>query len=353
MARPILFGTGWVPDPPDERDLGFGQDQIRELLAGTAVHDALRRGQRRLLPDAVDLRRWCSPVHFQGYYNTCTCHVVTSMVELLENRAHGSYVPASRLFLYQVAKRLLGETGDPGVYLRQMMGSVVLTGVPPEKYWPYLDTDRKDDPRVDAEPDAFCYAVARDFGASRYFRVDTSDAGGDEVRDRLCALLGASMPSSLGFPLYQSSLEHAAATGEVPMPAAGERAVGAHAVLLVGYDDGKTIGGTAGAEETTGAFLFKNSWGADWGAAGYGWLPYRYLTAGLAKDCWTMMQAKWLETDAFQLDLEVANGGSTGAEAPVAASASPQPPSRESRARVSSTRSRSTSPSAQKPRKAR
>lgn len=312
MARPILFGTGWVPDPPDDRDLGFGHDRIRELLAGTAVHAALRRGRRRALPEAVDLRRWCSPVQYQGYYNTCTCHVVAGMLELLENRAHGSYVPASRLFLYQVTKRLLGETGDPGVYLRQMMGSVVLTGVPPEKYWPYLDTERKDDPRVDGEPDAFCYAVAREFGAASYFRVDTSDAGADEVLDRLRALLAASMPSSLGFPLYQSSLERAAENGEMPMPAPRERAVGSHAVLLVGYDDTKELGGEGGAEETTGAFLFKNSWGADWGAEGYGWLPFRYLTAGLAKDCWTIMQAKWVETDAFQLDLEVDNGADDG-----------------------------------------
>lgn len=317
MARPILFGTGWVPDPPDERDLHFGHERVREMLSGTAVHEAARKLRRRRAPASVDLRRWCSPVHFQGYYNTCTCHVVTSMVELLENKAHGCYVPASRLFLYQVAKRLLGASGDPGVYLRQMMGTVVLTGVPPEKYWPYLDTERKDDPRLDAQPDAFCYAVARDFGGARYFRLDSADADADEVLARIHACLGASMPSSLGFPLYQSALERAAGTGEVPMPAEGEAPVGSHAVLLVGFDDEKKLGGD-GVEETTGALLFKNSWGADWGAAGYGWLPYRYLTAGLAKDCWTMMRAKWVETDAFQLDLEMENGSGEAESSPKA-----------------------------------
>ena len=303
MPRPILFGTGWRPDPPDERDLGLHADPVRELLAGTAIRKALAHR----LPGSVDLRRWCSPVQFQGYYNTCTAHVAAGMLELLETKAHGSYVPASRLFLYQVAKRILGETGDPGVYLRQMMGTVVLVGVPPEKYWPYLDTSRKDDPRIDGDPDAFCYAVAGDYGAARYFRLDPAGSEPEDVLARLRKVLAASIPTSLGFPLYQSSLERAATTGKLSFPARAEQAVGSHAVLLVGYDDSRRIASGDG-EETTGAFLLKNSWGEDWGETGYGWLPYRYVTDGLAKDCWTLMQPRWVETDEFQLGLEEENG---------------------------------------------
>lgn len=352
MPRPILFGTGWVPDPPDPSDVGFEHATVKKLLAGAAIHAGIKLFRRRRKALAVDLRPWCSPVHFQGYYNTCTAHVVTSMVELLENRANGTYVPASRLFLYQVAKRILGESGDPGVYLRQMMGSVVLVGVPPEKFWPYLDTERKDDPRVDAEPDAFCYAMARDFSKARYFRLDSSGADLEEVQARIQVCLAASMPSSIGFPLYRSSLESAAESGDVSMPAEGEKPVGSHAVLLVGFDDARRMGGEGGVEETTGAFLFKNSWGADWGAEGYGWLPYRYLTAGLAKDCWTMMQQGWIDTDAFQLDLAVEGAGEGGAKKKKR-KGPPQPPTRRSRSRASATRSRSSSPSDQKDKKVR
>jgi len=352
MARPILFGTGWVPDPPDPTDLGFDNQIVRKMFAGTALHAGMKLLRKRRKPLEVDLRRWCSQVHFQGYYNTCTAHVVTSMIELLENRAHGSHVPASRLFLYQVAKRILGEAGDPGVFLRQMMGSVVLVGVPPEKFWPYLDTERKDDPRVNAEPDAFCYAMARDFGAAKYFRLDTANAEPEEVELRLQVCLVASMPVSIGFTLYKSALERAAKTGEISMPADGEAPVGSHAVLLVGFDDGKRIGGEEGVEETTGAFLFKNSWGTDWGAAGYGWLPYRYLTVGLAKDCWTIMQSHWIETDAFQFDLEVENESASG-DNKAKTKRLPQPPIRRSRSAASATRSRSSSPSDQKDKKPR
>lgn len=355
MAQDIMFGTGWRPDPPDERDYYLSHDEIRDLLRGTGVLDATT-GAITALRSSVDLRAWCSPVQFQGHYNTCTAHVTTGMIELLENKAHGSYVAASRLFLYQVACRILGETGDPGVYLRQMMGTVALVGVPPEKYWPYLDTAIKDDPRLDAQPDAFLYAVAKEFGGVRYFRLDEpvtkpddSDggdgsggaehekppgAGGEASQKaklpkptkptkppdlpkpphldlllRLRVCLSASLPSSLGFSLYRSSLVLAADDGEIPMPKKDEKPVGSHAVLLVGYDDKKVIGDGEEHEKTRGAFLFKNSWSVDWGDKGYGWLPYAYLRDGLAKDCWSMTRARWVETDAFQLGLEEKDPG--------------------------------------------
>jgi GNAT superfamily N-acetyltransferase len=38
-----------------------------------------------------------------------------------------------------------------------------------------------------------------------------------------------------------------------------------HSVTLVGYDDTKK------------RFVFRNSWGTNWGDAGYGYLPYEYL----------------------------------------------------------------------------
>jgi GNAT superfamily N-acetyltransferase len=50
--------------------------------------------------------------------------------------------------------------------------------------------------------------------------------------------------------------------GAIPTPSTADQYVAAHSVLLVGYDDSK------------GHFKFMNSWGADWGDKGFGYLPY-------------------------------------------------------------------------------
>ncbi len=339
-VKKLLRSTGWVPDPPSPHDFTADHPEVSTLLARAGL---LAKRLRRKLPMAIDLRPWCSPVQFQGHYNTCTAHVVTSMFALHENRAHGRFVAGSRLFLYQVTKRMIGDPdkSDPGVYLRQMMGSLVLIGMPPESYFPYLDTAIDDDPRIAVEPDAFCYAVAHDLRATRYVRLDPLGEAPDAVLTRIHLFLAAGIASSIGFPLYMSALEASVESGCVPMPPAGEKAVGSHAVLLVGFDDAKVI--EANDVSTTGAFLFKNSWGADWGNSGYGWLPYEYLLSGQSHDIWTLLQASWVDTEQFQLGWE--QPCETTPSDAASGKKLPQPPLKKRPA--VRTRSRSKSPSAQ------
>ena len=58
------------------------------------------------------------------------------------------------------------ERGDGGSYLRTAMEAMALAGVCPERYWPY------DPRRLDDEPPAFCYAVADNYEAMVYYRLD-------------------------------------------------------------------------------------------------------------------------------------------------------------------------------------
>lgn len=34
---------------------------------------------------------------------------------------------------------------------------------------------------------------------------------------------------------------------------------------------------------------------------GYGWLPYEYVSSGLAVDRWSLMKAEWIDTGEFDL----------------------------------------------------
>lgn len=119
--------------------------------------------------------------------------------------------------------------------------------------------------------------------------------------DRIKTYLAAGLPSMFGFTVY-SSYRQADHTGKLPMPTAGEKIVGGHAVDAVGYDDGMKIKNTnPGAVETTGALLIRNSWGTGWGTAGYGWLPYDYVLKGLAVDWWSLLKNGWVDTGNFKI----------------------------------------------------
>jgi C1A family cysteine protease len=69
---------------------------------------------------------------------------------------------------------------------------------------------------------------------------------------------------------------------------------GGHAVVAVGYDDNRKIG------KDKGAVKIRNSWGTNWGAGGYGWLPYSYIEAGLAEDFWSLFKGEYIDTGKFE-----------------------------------------------------
>jgi C1A family cysteine protease len=294
-------GMGWLPDYPSIQDYTLHTDQItpkRKAQGQTKSISAMlatvgAATPPPTLPTTVDLRPWCSPIENQGSLGSCTAHAGVGMVEYYERRAFGKHVDASRLFLYKVTRNLLKWTGDTGAFLRSTMEALVLFGVPPEDYWKYVTTD------FEKEPTAFCYAFAQNYQAISYYRLDPPGTTTPVLLSRIKTNLAAGLPSMFGFTVY-SSYTQAGITGKIPYPTAGEKIVGGHAVMVVGYDDTMKIKNTnAGAVETTGAFLIRNSWGTAWGGTGYGWLPYDYVLKGLASDWWALIKQDWIDTGNF------------------------------------------------------
>jgi C1A family cysteine protease len=215
------------------------------------------------------------------------------ILEYFERRAFGRHLDASRLFVYKTTRNLLGWTGDTGAWLRTTMESLTLFGAPPERYLPYNIAT------FDVEPSAFCYAFAANYQALIYYRLDPPGVARPALLDTIKNYINAGLPSMFGFTVYSSYIQ-ANTTGKFPYPAPGERVVGGHAVVAVGYDDNLVIQGTGtGSPKTTGAFLIRNSWGTGWGAAGYGWLPYDYVLMSQAVDWWSLIKAEWTDTGKF------------------------------------------------------
>ena len=289
---------GWIPDCPDFRDFTEDTEEVKTILERTGLPRRISRKRqiKSALPAAVDLREWCSPVEDQGSLGSCTAQAGVGIIEYYERKCFGRHIDASRLFLYKVTRNLMKVRGDTGAYLRTTIGAMVLFGAPPEEYWPYTD----DGNNFDSEPPAFCYSFAQNYKTIKYYRHDPPSASADDVLSRVRTHLSAGHPAMFGFTVY-SSIEEASESGRIPFPSLRDRIEGGHAVVAVGYDDKMKIKNKYGDAETTGALLIRNSWGGDWGEAGFGWLPYEYIKRGLAEDFWSVLKKEWIDTGQFKI----------------------------------------------------
>ena len=266
---------GWIPDCPDVRDYTKDTTEISSLLL---------KGNKT--PSAsTDLREYCSPIVNQGNLGSCTANAASGILEYFQKKTTGSYNPVSRLFIYKTTRDLMQATGDTGAYIRTTMGSLALFGAPPEKYWDYSLTD------FDKEPPQFCYSFAQNYQALKYFRLDEQGKTEAEILQTIKQTLSGGIPAMFGFTVYSSIRE--AEGGKIPYPQKGDSVLGGHAIVAVGYDDRMAI------KNSVGAFIIRNSWGAEWGDKGYGYLPYDYVLNGLALDWWALVKAEWVDTEQF------------------------------------------------------
>jgi C1A family cysteine protease len=176
-----------------------------------------------------------------------------------------SFMP-SRLFLYYNERVMAGTAGaDSGAPLRDGIKTVAKAGDCPESLWPYAIA------KFAERPPEVCYAQARRYRAVQYKRLT-------HKAEQLKGCLASGYPFVFGFKAHESLQgPEVARTGHESMPAHGDKPIGGHAVMAVGYDDSKLW------------FVVRNSWGDSWGMKGYFTLPYAYvLDENLALDLWTL-----------------------------------------------------------------
>lgn len=238
----------WIKDPADPRDL---------------IYTAPRRFLG--LPKLIDLRPGCSAVEDQGQVGSCTGNSSVGAREFLEIKTGAKFVDLSRLFAYYLGRVTEHTTRqDAGAMIRDVVKGMAKVGTATEALWPY------DPKKVTTKPSAAAYLDAAARKITSYHRI----VGLNDCR----ACLAEGYPFIFGFDVYDSFESDAVAqTGIMPMPKKGERMLGGHAVLAVGYDDA--------AQQ----LIVRNSWGVDWGIKGYFKMPYGYiLNSKLSDDFWTI-----------------------------------------------------------------
>lgn len=217
------------------------------------------------LPAGIDLRQGCSPIVDQGELGSCTANAIASgLREFMELKAGQSLTRLSRLFLYYKEREMEGTVSeDSGASIRDGMKVLLNTGVCPEIDWPYDITRFAVAPPEPAEKDAAQYLI------KAYQRLVTLT---DIKRS-----LYEGYPVVVGITVFESlESKEVAQTGQVPMPKDGERVLGGHAVLIVGYEDALD----------NGRVVVRNSWGEGWGEKGYCYIPYKFMEK-YAFDFWT------------------------------------------------------------------
>jgi C1A family cysteine protease len=251
---------GWIPDLPDHRDLAFSAP--RAIL--------------RKLPPSVDLSSKCPPVYDQGELGSCTANAIGGAIEFDQIKQKLREFMPSRLFIYyneRVVEHTVNE--DSGAMIRDGIKSVAKQGVCPETTWPYDPSPFPPNPLLTRKPTSACYREALKHTAVQYQRVSRS-------LSQMKGCLASGYPFVLGFTVYGSfESDVVARTGEMPMPGPRESVVGGHAVLAIGYDDGKQ------------RFRVRNSWGTNWGVKGNFTMPYAYLLdESLSDDFWQVTLIK-------------------------------------------------------------
>ena len=220
------------------------------------------------LPASFDLRSKYPTPYDQLDLGSCTGNSIAGAVQYKRREAKKPDWTPSRLGIYYGERAMEGTIGqDAGAAIHDGLKVVGTQGTAPETMWPYNTA------KFTVKPPQSYYVEAVKHKVLQYAQVENTDlvACKSAIFEHGCLVLG--------FTVYESFESNAVAkTGIVPMPKSSEQVLGGHAVCAVGYDDQHQW------------FIVRNSWGISWGAAGYMYFPFAYMTnADLVDDCWTIM----------------------------------------------------------------
>ncbi len=249
---------GWKPQKRDDRDYKM----VRPLSS------------IKLL-DSMDLRGpHMPPIQDQGELGSCTAHAALCLVDYNLHKATGSFMIPSRLYEYYNTRVLEGTIDeDSGASIRDSIKAIAKWGSEPETMRSYDIAKFMEKPTDDEYT----------FGSNHQAIIYTSLDAGPLTLANIKSQIVLGNPVTFGTSVYDQIFRVYRGNPIIMMPSRNERSVGGHAMVIVGYSNNQRISGNQ-----RGALLIRNSWGTGWGDDGYGWLPYGYVTKGIAQDFWVI-----------------------------------------------------------------
>jgi C1A family cysteine protease len=246
-----------------ERTFGFDMARYQHLMK--TGHSALAFIGPADMPAKMDNRHYCSAVANQGKLGSCTAFALGKGLREYNQIRNGEHqTPLSPLWLYYNERAHMGPdfiNRDSGATLTD--GTYVLRnlGCATESSWPYAIPMFAVTPTGAADASAANWKLRRPQWLSGLADTKAALASGQAV--------------AFGFKAFES-IRSIGPDGLMPMPQSGERVLGGHAVLAVGYDD------------VSQRLIVRNSWGESFGDHGYFYMPYAFvLDSTNTMDFWT------------------------------------------------------------------
>jgi C1A family cysteine protease len=243
------FG-GWKKDLPDHRDRSF---KLHDKNLVTPLPS------KSIVPYTDVIK-----VLDQGNLGSCVAHGTLFCMGYLLLHLGKSYNQLSRLFTYYMTRvryEFVDPSEDSGCQVRSAIKCLNALGSCKETLWPYDETTYMIKPNAGATKEASTHQLLA------YSRIDGLA--------QLKAAIAKGFAVVGGFTCYESiDSAYTNSTGVISLPKNDETTVGGHCVAFIGYDDEKKL------------IRFRNSWSDNWGDHGDGYLPYDFITSGLADDLW-------------------------------------------------------------------
>lgn len=227
-------GLGAIADLPEHVD-----DDLRFRHVGALIGAGVES-----LPPSVDYSALVDTIPDQGSTSSCVGQAFATVLYLRAQIAGAPIARPSAKAIYDCA-RLLEQPNilaDTGSRPRLAIQGLQEFGMVAEERWPLTDDNVNDVPPLDV----FRAGLGAMLGG--YYRI-----GGADVATLARSALSKGFPVFFAMPVDNAFLR--ISDGAV-YEGAREMVLGSHAMALVGYGEGW--------------FRVANSWGASWGAGGFG-----------------------------------------------------------------------------------